>query len=213
MKVTTVYVTHDQVEAMTMGDRVAVMLKGYLQQVATPQVLYDSPDNLFVGSFIGSPPMNVVQATVHERDTAMSVEIGGQTLALDPELVAERPALRNYVGDKVAVGIRSEDMSDAAQTPSAPADRRLRTRVLLVEALGSDVVAHFGVDAPRVAVEGAQAAAESPEDIFGVDSHVTPFVASFSPRSRVRAGDDIEVAVDTSHVHFFDLESGLAIRA
>lgn len=209
---TTVYATHDQAEALTLGDRVAVLARGYLQQVATPETLYDSPDNLVVATFIGAPLMNVAQATLHEQDTAMSVELGGQTLALDPELVAERPALRNYTGDKVAVGVRAEQLRDAARATDWPVERRLRARVLLVEALGSHDVVHVGVDAPRVTVDGAQAV-EPSDRMFDVGPGATAFAANFPPRSRLRAGDDVEVAVDTSHLHFFDLESGLAIRA
>lgn len=210
--VTTVYATHDQAEAMTLGDRVAVLAKGSLQQMATPETLYDSPDNLFVATFLGAPPMNVVEATLREQDTAMSVEIGGQTLALDPELVAERPALRNYTGDKVAVGVRAEELRDAALIESWPPERRLRARVLLVEAFGSHDIVHVGVDAPRVMAEGAHEA-EPSEAMFDAEPGVTPFAANFPSRSRLRDGDDVEVAVDTAHLHFFDLDTGLAIRA
>jgi multiple sugar transport system ATP-binding protein len=213
MKVTTIYVTHDQIEAMTMGDRVAVMSKGILQQVASPQTLYDNPDNLFVGSFIGSPPMNVVEAGVLPDGDGLTLQVGPQTLAVDSELLTERPALRSYAGKKVAVGVRSEDLGDASQAPDWPADRRLRTEVLLTEALGSEIVVHFGVDAPKVTPEGLDKTSESDQDVFGLEPGLTPFVASFSPRSRVRAGDTVEVTVDTSRLHFFDLATGLSIRA
>jgi multiple sugar transport system ATP-binding protein len=213
MNVTTIYVTHDQIEAMTMGDRVAVMSQGDLMQVGSPQTLYDDPDNLFVGSFIGSPPMNVVEATVADDGDGLSVIVGSQTLGVAHELVAERPALRTYVGKQVAMGVRSEDLSDGTQASDAPGERRLRTTVLLTEALGSEIVVHFGVDARKVTPDDLARGVEPAEDIFGIAPDVTPFVASFSPRSRVRAGDDIEVVADTSRLHFFDLETGLSIHS
>jgi multiple sugar transport system ATP-binding protein len=213
MGVTTIYVTHDQIEAMTMGDRVAVMSKGDLMQVGAPQKLYDDPDNLFVGSFIGSPPMNIVEAVVHNGEDEMSVTVGSRKLTIDPELIAARPGLRAYGGRKVAVGVRSEDMSDSSQKPDSPADRRLSTTVLLTEALGSEIVVHFAVDARKVTPDDLLKTGESDSDIFGLEEDVTPFVASFSPRSQVRAGDQVEVAVDTARLHFFDVETGLAIRS
>jgi multiple sugar transport system ATP-binding protein len=213
MKVTTIYVTHDQVEAMTMGDRVAVMSKGDLMQIGSPQTLYDDPDNLFVGSFIGSPPMNVVEATVQQNGTGLSAVVGSQMLGVDSAVIDERPALRSYVGKKVAVGVRSEDMNDASQATDTPPDRRLKTTVLLTEALGSEIVVHFSVDAHKVTPDDLTKGVEPDDEIFGLEPDVTPFVASFSPRSRVKAGDTIEVAVDTSRLHFFDLDTGLSIRS
>ena len=162
MKVTTIYVTHDQIEAMTMGDRVAVMSKGDPAcRSASPQTLYDDPDNLFVGSFIGSPPMNVVEATVLD-DGERTHAAGRLTDARRRRRARSRsgPALRGYVGKKVAMGVRSEDMSDASQATGWPADRRLRTEVLLTEALGSEIVVHFGVDAAKVTPEGLDQAGE-----------------------------------------------------
>src|ERR1700744_5977592 len=111
--VTTLYVTDDQVEAMTMGDRVAVMRKGELQQVADPQTLYDRPVNLFVGGFIGSPAMNMLEATLQRSNGRVAFPLGGQQLTLDPELVAARPALANYDGRPVILGIRPDDLEDA----------------------------------------------------------------------------------------------------
>jgi multiple sugar transport system ATP-binding protein len=143
----------------------------------------------------------------------MSVTVGSQNLTVDDELIAARPGLRGYGGRKVAVGVRSEDMSDSVQKPDTPADRRLSTTVLLTEALGSEIVVHFAVDARKVTPDDLMKAGESDSDIFGLEADVTPFVASFSPRSQVRAGDQVEVAVDTARLHFFDLETGLAIRS
>src|SRR5215207_5113658 len=144
---TTVYVTHDQVEAMTMGDRVAVMRKGEIQQVAPPQELYERPVNIFVGGFIGSPAMNLVEATIQRSNGKLAVHIGQHDLTLSDELLAYRPALEGYVGRPVVVGIRPENLEDAALEPDTPDDQRMRGVVVLREPLGSEIVAHFKVDA------------------------------------------------------------------
>jgi multiple sugar transport system ATP-binding protein len=214
MGVTTIYVTHDQVEAMTMGHRVAVMKKGYLQQIEAPQTLYDHPTNLFVAGFIGSPPMNMVEAEVEVSDGTVWVHVGDQKLHVDPAAVASRPALRSYDGKMVAMGIRPEDMEDAALEQDAPADQRLRSTVQLTEALGSEIVVHFIIDAPSVHTEDAKElkADAGADELSGLlEGEGTPFVASFGPRSHVRPGDQIELVVDTSRLHFFDLDHGLAI--
>jgi multiple sugar transport system ATP-binding protein len=211
--VTTFYVTHDQVEAMTMGDRVAVIKRGILQQAAAPQELYDHPENLFVAGFIGSPAMNLYQSTVR-RNGSTAIELGSQTLEIDPQLLAERPAIESYVDKPVAVGIRPEDMEDASVVSHAPAERRLRSEAHLIEALGSDVLVHFNIDAERVVtqetIEAAEGADEEVADIGGGEG--THTVARFNPRSTVRIGDTFEIAVDTHRLHFFDLDTGLAIR-
>ena len=213
LDVTTIYVTHDQTEAMTMGDRVALMKAGVLQQVGAPQYLYDNPDNLFVAGFIGSPPMNMAIARVTRLGDGLAVELGGVVLPLPDQVVADRPALKAYEGREVAVGIRSEDMDDAGLARNAPDDARLRAKVDLTEALGSEIVVHFSVDAPRVITEDTK---ELMKDAQTADlpmvQHGTPFVASFAPRSRVRSGDEIEVVVDRERMHFFDPETGLAVR-
>jgi multiple sugar transport system ATP-binding protein len=212
--VTTFYVTHDQVEAMTMGDRVAVIKRGFLQQVAAPQELYDHPDNLFVAGFIGSPAMNLMNATLRHNGTATTVELGTQTLEVDEELVAERPALQGYIDKPLAVGIRPEDMEDVAVVSQAPESRHLRSEATLVEALGSDVLVHFNLDAEPVltqeVLEAAEGAGEEVADLAGGDG--THAVARFNPRSRVVIGDQLDIVVDTHRLHFFDLDSGLAIR-
>src|SRR5436305_4409049 len=144
--VTTIYVTHDQIEAMTMGDRVAVMRKGELQQVDEPQTLYDRPVNLFVGGFIGSPAMNMLDATI-ERNGDLRAKIGEQSIVLGTETLDQRPALEGYVGKPVIIGIRPEDLEDAALESGAPADRILKGRLELREALGSEIMAHFAIRA------------------------------------------------------------------
>ena len=156
---TTIYVTHDQVEAMTMGDRVAVMRRGELQQVADPQTLYDRPVNLFVGGFIGSPSMNMIEATVARANGGLAVDVGQQELKLDEAALERSPALRGYEGRTIILGIRPEDLEDVSLEPDTPADRRLRGVVELREALGSELMVHFTVEGTQEAstddVEGA----------------------------------------------------------
>jgi multiple sugar transport system ATP-binding protein len=217
LRVTTIYVTHDQVEAMTMGDRVAVMRKGELQQVASPQELYDHPVNLFVGGFIGSPAMNMLEAALERSNGELRAAIGDQRITLGPELLDQRPGLRRFEGRKVIVGIRPEDLEDAALAPEVPADRRLRGQVELREALGSELLAHIAVDARQAVTEDVR---ELAADIHGdassaqleePESGGAKLVASFGPRSEVREEQVAEIAVDTRNLHFFDPETSLGI--
>jgi multiple sugar transport system ATP-binding protein len=215
LAVTTMYVTHDQIEAMTMGARVAVMRKGVLQQVDAPQTLYDDPVNLFVGGFIGSPPMNMAEGTIVDHGTDLAVALGDQHITIDPEACAVRPALREYIDKTVAVGVRSEDLSEPGPRNEVPDDRRLRSTALLTEALGSEIVVHFEVPASPVRTEDAKELEEDAGlgDITqSLELAGSKFVASFSPRSTVKPGDPIEVGVDTTRLYFFDLDTGLAIR-
>jgi multiple sugar transport system ATP-binding protein len=214
---TTIYVTHDQVEAMTMGDRVAVMRKGELQQVATPQDLYDRPVNLFVGGFIGSPAMNMLEATLVRSNGGLAVEAGGQRLSIDQELISAQPALKSYEGKKVVLGIRPEDLEDAAIAKDVPADRRLHGKVELIEALGSEIMAHFTIDAPPALTEDVKELAQDVGDeravreaAEGSKQHTT-IVGRFDSRAEVKEGEIAEVAVDTRGLHFFDPETGLGI--
>jgi multiple sugar transport system ATP-binding protein len=214
--VTTVYVTHDQVEAMTMGDRVAVMRKGELQQVAPPQDLYERPVNLFVGGFIGSPAMNMVEATVTRRNGTLTAQLGSQALALGDEILKTRPALERYDGKKIVLGIRPEGLEDAALEPDVPDDQRIKGVLVLREPLGSEIVAHFQVDAPPALTEDVRELArdvgqETTVQVAASESSKTMMVGRFGPRSRVRTGDVVDVAVDMSTVHAFDLETGLGI--
>jgi multiple sugar transport system ATP-binding protein len=214
LNVTTIYVTHDQVEAMTMGDRVAVMKAGLLQQVGNPQFIYDNPDNIFVAGFIGSPPMNMALGRIEREGDGLAVKFGSARLALAPALVTGRPGLGSFVDREVAVGIRSEDMEDARLVRDGRPDTRLRATVNLTEALGSEIVVHFDVDAPPVVTEDTRllekdsGKADVPRRESG-----TRFVASFAPRSQVRPRDEIEVVLDTERMHFFDPKSGDAIRS
>ena len=215
--VTTIYVTHDQVEAMTMGDRVAVMRRGELQQVAPPQELYDRPVNVFVGGFIGSPAMNLLQGRLEDGNgKGPLLHLGDQTLALDRELLDERPALRAWVGRELIAGIRPEELHDAALERDAPEDRRLRMRVQLREALGSEVIVHARIAAQAAKTEQIEELAQdlgvSTLDGGGGDgASETTIVGRLSPHSEVRQGETTEVVVDTRELHFFDPETGLGI--
>jgi multiple sugar transport system ATP-binding protein len=210
---TTIYVTHDQVEAMTMGDRVAVMRKGELQQVDTPQELYDHPVNIFVGGFIGSPAMNLVQARVVREDGATLVDLGeGQRLEVAPELAERRPALERYDGREIIVGIRPEHLEDAAVAGDAPPGRRLRGMVALREALGSEIMMHLTVGArPAVTDETRELAEDAGAQAQVAEHPETTMVGRFSARSQAKAGDPVEVVVDTTGLHFFDPDTGLGI--
>jgi multiple sugar transport system ATP-binding protein len=215
--VTTIYVTHDQIEAMTMGDRVAVLRKGMLQQVDTPQALYEHPLNLFVAGFIGSPAMNLVEATLVRSNGSLRVEAGGFKLPVPDAVIAQRPGLRRYEGHKIVLGIRPEDMEDAALVADAPADRRLTSTVDLREALGSDVVVHFTIDAPQaitddvreLAVDVGQEALDLVQQ--QAEGGRSTVVARLNPRTKVEKAERIEVVVDTERLHFFDVDSGAGI--
>jgi multiple sugar transport system ATP-binding protein len=217
LNVTTIYVTHDQVEAMTMGDRVAVLHKGILQQVDEPQYLYDHPENLFVAGFIGSPAMNMVEADLTRSNGSLAVEFGGFTLDLPDEVLAERPALKAYEGKPIVVGIRPEDMEDASLVSDAPASRRIRSDVVLKEALGADVLVHFGVRARPVVTEDTKelakdVGAEALEAVErGADQGQWIFLARLNPRTEAQAGTSIELVVDTHRMHFFDPETSAGI--
>ncbi|GAA2171159.1 ABC transporter ATP-binding protein [Actinomadura napierensis] len=210
--VTTIYVTHDQTEAMTLGDRVAVMKKGELQQVAPPQELYDRPTNLFVAGFIGSPAMNLLHGTLSGDAANPRLEIGGQTLTLAGEALTERPALASYFGRDVVVGIRPEDMEDS-ELVDAPGGSGLTSTADLVEAMGSDVLVHFAVEAAQVVTEDTkELARDAGTDVLGhMERPRTDLVARFSPRTRVKVGDPVTIRVDTGRLHFFDIESGASI--
>jgi multiple sugar transport system ATP-binding protein len=215
--VTTVYVTHDQVEALTMGDRVAVIRKGELQQVGPPQELYEQPVNLFVAGFIGSPAMNLLQATLARRDGSLAVKVGSHELEVPGEVLDERPDLTDYVGKPIVLGIRPEDMEDASLVTDWPAERRLPVTVDLHEALGSDVVIHFTIDAPQaitedvreLAVDVGQEALEHVQRL--AEGGTSTVVARLNPRTRARPGDTIELAVTTTRLHFFDPDDGSGI--
>ena len=200
--VATLYVTHDQIEAMTMGDRVAVLRSGRLEQVDHPQVLYDHPENLFVAAFIGSPSMNLYEATM--SDDARTVKVGSQTLPLPDDLFAARPGLTRYGGKKVVLGVRPEHLPAAHDGVTGPT---LVGNVDLVEALGSELVVHFTIDAPRVQPEGASTEDEDATAKAGEG------VARVDPATKVKVGERITFAVNTEGMQFFDMENDKAIWA
>jgi len=208
---TTLYVTHDQVEAMTMGDRVAVMRKGELQQVAPPQVLYDRPDNLFVAGFIGSPAMNLLDATLERDGDGLIAVVGDHRLALDPELLRSRGALASFAGKPVILGIRPESIEDAAIAGDRPG-RRLHGEVLLRESLGSEVIVHLAIDAKHaVTDEVRELAHDAGGEAPGADDQRAVVVGRFNARSAVAPGETAQAVVDTRSLHFFDPQTGLGI--
>jgi multiple sugar transport system ATP-binding protein len=212
--VTTIYVTHDQIEAMTMGTRVAVMRKGEIQQVDEPQTLYDRPVNLFVGGFIGSPAMNMVEATIERQNGTVLVQAGSQRIAVGEETMSARPGLADYAGRPVVLGIRPEDLEDASLETSTPADRRLKGEVVLRESLGSEVMVHFKVDATQALTDEVQELKQdvgAPPQLESASEGGATLVGRFGARTRVRPGDPTEVAVDTRSLHFFDPDTGAGI--
>ena len=208
--VTTFYVTHDQVEAMTMADRVAVISQGVLQQVDTPMTLFNEPNNIFVAAFIGSPSMNMMEAVLTRSGQGLQMTLGSQSLTVPEEVLQRRPALEGYLDRKVAVGLRPKDFEDASIVSDHPADQRLRASTLHTEALGFEIIVYFDVDAKPVISREALELSE--EEVSAAESSSTRVNARFNPTTAVRAGDTIDVAVTVGNAHFFDLESGLAIR-
>ena len=212
LHVTTVYVTHDQVEAMTLGNRVCVLRDGMLQQVDTPQNLFDHPVNLFVGGFIGSPSMNIVTASMISGDDGAAVTFAGHRLSIPESVVHAKPEIEAYFGRDVILGIRPSDFEDASLTDESWA--RMPIAVHVTEALGSEIHVIFVIDAPPVDHKdvvdlGPQEAEEGAA--IPLYEGKSLWTARVNARSRVRAGDRIELGVDTSNIHFFDPESGLAI--
>ena len=201
--VTTVYVTHDQVEAMTMGDRVAVVNEGRLQQVDTPQNLYDNPVNVFVAAFIGSPSMNLFEGAFRVVDGSGVVSLGDQELVVPPHVVSDSD-LSRHDGRPIIVGIRPEDIEDASLVADRSQVQSLTASVRLVESLGSEILAHLDVNATTIHAGDA----DSPETL---DAGATA-VARFSPRSTVRAGQTMDVAVAVEELHFFDADTRVALR-
>ena len=208
--VTTVYVTHDQVEAMTMGDQIAVLRDGVLQQVGHPTDVYDNPANLFVAGFIGSPQMNLAQTTIESRDGGFAVRLGDATLPL-PEEAARQQGLERWRDRTVIVGIRPEDLR---QRRDGEDSAGLRATVDRIEALGASLLVHFAVDAPPARTEGiAAATGEHGLDEVPLIGHEGAwFAAAFEPRSAVRTGDQIDVSIDSRRLHFFDPDTEASIR-
>jgi multiple sugar transport system ATP-binding protein len=210
LHVTTIYVTHDQVEAMTLGDRVAIMRDGLLQQFDAPQELYDRPRNLFVAEFIGSPAMNLVGVDLARSDGGYTVKAGDGELRVGERVLSGRPRLSEFVGKRIILGIRPEDLEDAAFGGEGAAGSRLSAVVDIREDMGSEVFAHFGVAAR--AVRGADVKAAVGEDVAEVaDVKGNVWIARLDRDTGAREGERIELTVDTNRLHFFDPETGDAI--
>jgi multiple sugar transport system ATP-binding protein len=214
--VTTIYVTHDQVEAMTMGDRVAVMSLGRLQQIDTPQKLYDEPANLFVAGFIGTPPMNLLEGTLHSQNGTATVSVAGNDLPLTDQALSRYPGARGQEGRPVILGVRSDDVHVSGARPGLPT---VPAHLELLEALGSETMAYYRVDA-RAVTSGAGGIEEAVEDESGATSEegVTAtrpnLVASVPAREALglNVDEDMPVGIDTSMVHLFDAENGEPLR-
>jgi multiple sugar transport system ATP-binding protein len=208
--VTTIYVTHDQVEAMTLGDRVAIMRDGVLQQVAKPQELYDRPRNLFVAEFIGSPAMNLIGVDLARSNGRFTVTIGDDTLQVGERVLAARPALPHFEGKRLILGIRPEDLEDAELAGGADDGRRLSAVVDIREDMGSEVFAHFGISGRAVRGEDVKAAvgedAAAVADVLG-----NVWIARLDRDTKAREQEKVELVVDTGRLHFFDPETGEAI--
>ena len=212
---TTIFVTHDQTEAMTMGDRVAVMRRGVLQQVDTPQAMYDRPTNLFVAGFIGSPAMNLVEAALVRTDGHVVARFGSTELVMDDVFIGAHPDITRYEGGRVVLGIRPETIEHERFARLDPDGRRLNATVDLRESLGSEALVHFRVDAPPVVTEDTVELVKDREDTDEIDEvieeHASVFVAKIDPRADARLGQTIPLVVDTSRLHMFDPKDGRAI--
>jgi multiple sugar transport system ATP-binding protein len=212
LNVTTIFVTHDQVEAMTLGDRVVVLRDGLLQQFDRPQQLYDHPANLFVAEFIGSPSMNLVEAVLERQNGGMVASFGDHRLTLDAGAFEKRPDLRSYDGRRVILGVRPEDLEDAAFAPGSGS--RIAANVDIREDMGSEVFVHFAIGAPPVR-QADVAAAVGEEAIEATAEQArrrgSVFVARIDRESPAGEGEPIHLSVDTRRLHFFDVESGRGI--
>jgi len=215
VKVTTIYVTHDQTEAMTMGDRVAVMNAGQLQQVDTPQSLYGAPANLFVAGFIGSPAMNLFDGAVDRDNDGVFLVLQDIRVKLDDEILNDRPALMTYVGQRVTVGIRPEDLKDCTEHLDFPVDRRFPAVVDLTESLGSDLLVYF---TPGWMIGETEVPGDGPSNRSGLEAlqrrteqAKRTMVARLTSDASVREGQKIELGVDVAKIHFFDPVSGEAV--
>jgi multiple sugar transport system ATP-binding protein len=210
--VTTIYVTHDQVEAMTLGDRVAIMRDGVLQQVAKPQELYDRPRNLFVAEFIGSPAMNLIGVDLERSNGGFVANFAGadHALEVDSRVLERRPALGSFQGRRIILGVRPEDIEDAELAGAVPERRRLSVELDIREDMGSEVFAHFGIGGKSVRGEDVRAAVgEEAAEVAEVKGNV--WVARLDRDTKAQERKPLELVVDTSRLHFFDPETGDAI--
>jgi len=208
---TTIYVTHDQTEAMTMGDRVAVMRNGGLEQVDTPQALYDRPVNLFVGGFIGSPAMNMVPARLESDGDKLFAVFGSQRVIVPREQLSQRRQLINYKGKDVILGIRPEDFEDVEIASNVDPDAVLDVEVALAEPMGAEIVAHFEVDAPPVFSRDTKDLMTDVELSDADHANRALFTARLDPKSSARDGRPVKVVADVTRLYFFDPETEAAI--
>jgi multiple sugar transport system ATP-binding protein len=214
--VTTIYVTHDQVEAMTIGDRVAVMRRGELLQYAGPQEIYDDPANIFVAAFIGSPPMSLIEAELSRTDLRFWLAIGDRRIALGNMEITACAGIESYVGRTVVAGIRPENLEDAALVDDTPPDRRLRGVAILREALGSDALVHFTVDGSHGLAHHVRELAhdiEDPAQLRELDRSERQItcIGRFEPHTGVRPGEPVEVAIQPGALMLFDPDTGRRI--
>jgi multiple sugar transport system ATP-binding protein len=204
--VTTIYVTHDQVEAMTMGTRVAVLKNGLLQQVAAPQDLYDRPANAFVAAFIGSPSMNLYKGRLESTDDVTSVAFGSQTVPVPAKILASSPELVDSAPRDVVIGIRPEAIGE--RRPESTDWPTIKVLVELIEALGAEMVVHMSIDAPAADIDDPDLADSAPLP----DEDGAPCIARLGPATTIHVGDTVDLAVDTSNLQIFDAETGLTLR-
>jgi multiple sugar transport system ATP-binding protein len=209
---TTVYVTHDQVEAMTMGDRVAVIRKGRLQQVDSPRNLYDNPDNLFVAGFIGSPSMNFVYGKVEGAGDDLYISFAGDRVKIDPTVVGNRKSLADYSGKEVVIGIRPEAFELVAAVPNADPNQTINITVGLVEQLGSEAFIHFLKPSPPVITPDIRELLADQGTDPATLGNETKFTARVDPDFAPRNGEEAKLVIETGKLHFFDKETGEAIR-
>jgi len=203
--VTTFYVTHDQVEAMTMGHRVAVIKDGILQQVAPPEELYASPRSVFVAAFIGSPSMNLCEGVLHRTEDGLQLQLGDQYLAVPYSVVQSRPNLSRFFGEPLVIGFRPEHLEDARLTHDDPKDRLLNATIAVREALGAETLVHFHLNASPID-------SGDPDALDKLGGHESSrCTARFGPASQARVGDRVAIALDTEHLHFFDRKTHFAI--
>ncbi len=215
--ITTIYVTHDQVEAMTMGTRIAIMRRGVLQQVGSPREVYNLPDNLFVATFIGSPSMNLLRATLCAAGDELMLRLRNEQMLLPRSVLAERPRLAGYRGAEVAVGVRPEHLS----LQVGDGQPVLHAKVARCEMLGPEQLVHATVDAPPVVTEETVEAAEDASDVAdtpgddgsGVGGSRASLIASVDPSFPAVAGDTVPLGLNPARLLFFDLQTGVAIRA
>ena len=208
LQTTTLYVTHDQVEAMTMGDRVAVIRKGELQQIDTPREIYLNPKNIFVAGFIGSPSMNFVYANVGVNKNSIKLNFGNDHIDYKGDKLEKLKAFENK---EIVMGIRPEAFEDGNYANTSEYSESIKVSVSLLEQLGSDSYIHFYKDIKPVQTEAIEEIlADEGEDISVLGDN-TKFIARINPNSTVVEGEEIELKIDPSKLHFFDPETGDAL--